>query len=82
LAHPLRFFDRFQFRTPTAIYFKDRLFLPPPATGGGAVLTLGLRAFALALLQGTAEAAGLGASLDDLARSVMMCSEFCFSATL
>src|SRR6202047_3804829 len=33
---------------------------------GGAVLTLGLRVFALALLQGTAEAVGLRSGLDDI----------------
>jgi hypothetical protein len=42
--------------------------LVSPAAGGDAVLTLriGLRAFTLALLQGTAEAIALGAGLDDM----------------
>jgi hypothetical protein len=34
--------------------------------GGVAVLTLGIRVFALAFLKGAAEAVGLGSGLDDI----------------
>src|SRR5215471_12923345 len=40
-------------------------FFPPP-WGGGAVSTLRIRSFPLALLQGTAKAVGLGSGFDDI----------------
>ena len=42
-----------------------KMILLSPA-GGGAVLTLGIRVFALAFLKGAAEAVGLGSGLDDI----------------
>ena len=55
-------FDRSSFR---ALKVFDLQFLPPPAVGGGAVLSLGFRGLALALLEGAPKAIGLSAGLDD-----------------
>src|ERR1700731_4461834 len=64
--HPLRVLIVRISRSESDPVSRDAYFLPPPAAGGGAVLTLRLRVFALALLQGTAEAVGLRSGLDDI----------------
>ena len=55
-------FDRSSFRALKVFHLQ---FLPPPAVGGGAVLSLGFRGLALALLEGAPKAIGLSAGLDD-----------------